>query len=124
MFRKMMIAAAAVVAVTAVSAPASAQRALQTQNSTGYDQSSYQDQREWRRDGWRDSNAYWPGRVAGDIVGGAIGTAGAIATAPFAAMDGAYDGGWDMRSYAARNGFVCVPGTMFRGNDGLMHPCQ
>lgn len=124
MFRKMMIGAAAVVAVAALAEPASAQRSLQTQNSAGYDQMSYQDQREWRRDGWRDSNAYWPGQVAGDIIGGAIGTAGAIATAPFAAVDGAYDGGWDSRSYAARNGFVCVPGTWFRGGDGLMHPCQ
>ena len=33
-------------------------------------------------------NDFWPGRVAGDIVGGAIGTAGAIATAPFRALEG------------------------------------
>ena len=26
--------------------------------------------------------------------------------------------------YARRNGFVCIPGTWFRGEDGRMHPCQ
>jgi len=26
--------------------------------------------------------------------------------------------------YAARNGFVCQPGTMFRGQDGRNHLCQ
>lgn len=82
-----------------------------------------------------------PGEVAGNVVGGAVGTAGAlaagavntagaIATAPFRGMDsyayynGPYNGGWDRRSYAERNGFVCTPGTLFKGADGLMHPCQ
>jgi opacity protein-like surface antigen len=26
--------------------------------------------------------------------------------------------------YARRNGFVCIPGTRFPGEDGLMHLCQ
>jgi hypothetical protein len=33
--------------------------------------------------------------------------------------NGAYDNG-----YAARNGFVCQPGTWFRGEDGRRHLCQ
>jgi hypothetical protein len=45
----------------------------------GYDDGYY---RNYRRD------EFWPGQVAGDVVGGAIGTAGAIATAPFRALDG------------------------------------
>jgi hypothetical protein len=81
-----------------------------------------------------------PGEVAGDVVGGAIGTAGAvaagavntagaIATAPFRPTDSyAYYNspynGWNQQSYAERNGFVCTPGTVFIGPDGRRHPCQ
>lgn len=82
-----------------------------------------------------------PGEVAGGVVGGAVGTAGAlaagavntagaIATAPFRGADsyayynGPYYGGWNQQSYAERNGFVCTPGTLFKGADGRMHPCQ
>ena len=81
-----------------------------------------------------------PGEVAGGVVGGAVGTAGAIAagavntagaiaTAPFRGTDsyayynGPYNGGWNQQSYAERNGFVCTPGTLFKGADGRMHPC-
>ncbi|MBV8926511.1 MAG: hypothetical protein JOZ74_14175 [Bradyrhizobium sp.] len=59
--------------------------------------------------------------TAAGIAGAAVGTAGAIATAPFR---GPYD------SYAydpyrdPNNGFVCRPGTWFRGDDGRPHPCQ
>ncbi|MCC8984785.1 hypothetical protein H8A92_39430, partial [Bradyrhizobium sp. 10BB] len=47
-----------------------------------------------------------------------------IATAPFGGPD--YDarapiGG---EEYARQNGFVCTPGTWFRGSDGRQHPCQ
>ena len=31
-------------------------------------------------------------------------------------------GGWD--DYKARGGIACNPGTMVKGDDGLMHPCQ
>jgi len=70
-----------------------------------------------------------PVGAAGAIAAGAVTTAGAIATAPFRAGNAyAYynDGynGWDKRSYAERNGFVCTPGTLFKGPDGRMHPCQ
>lgn len=88
--------------------------------------------------------------TAAGIAGAAVGTAGAIADAPFRTADSyAYDnryaaapppirlepaapyddrsengyyGNWD--SYAARNGISCRPGTMFKGADGLAHPCQ
>jgi hypothetical protein len=65
------------------------------------------------------------------VVGGAVCAAGAIATAPFrdsyAYDNGGYGNGYDRAyddSYAARNGFVCRPGTMFRGEDGRPHLCQ
>lgn len=80
-----------------------------------------------RDDDWnRPHTGFWPADVAGGIAGAAIGTAGAIATAPFRAADDAYayDRGWDRRTYAQRNGFVCTPGTWFKGDDGRRHICQ
>jgi hypothetical protein len=70
-----------------------------------------------------------PVRAAGAVAAGAVATAGAIATAPFRAADSyAYYnegyGGWDRRSYAERNGFVCTPGELFKGFDGRLHVCQ
>jgi hypothetical protein len=78
----------------------------------------------YRHHAYRNGSGFWPGDVAAGIVGGAIGTAGAIATAPFQSDAYAYNEyGYD-NSYAARNGFVCQPGTVFRGEDGLRHLCQ
>jgi hypothetical protein len=83
-----------------------------------------------RDHGWnRTHSGFWPADAAAGIAGAAIGTAGAIATAPFRAWDNsyAYDNGyrgWDHRSYAQRNGFVCTPGTWFKGEDGRRHICQ
>jgi hypothetical protein len=82
--------------------------------------------------GWNNSYArwddrrdrFWPGDVAAGVVGGAVGTAAAVATAPFAAFDSGYGGGYYTQSYAQRNGFVCTPGTWFRGEDGRRHRCQ
>jgi len=95
-------------------------------------------------DGRRDSG-FWPGAVAAGVVGGAVGTAGAIATAPFrndsyAYYNGSdsyayynagpntgwngYNNSWNGQTYGQRNGFVCEPGTWFRGEDGRQHPCQ
>lgn len=86
-----------------------------------YRDQSYRDPsyRAYRRDGrWHDSynrydGGFGPADVAAGAVGGAVGTAAAIATAPI--------GG---ETYARRNGFVCVPGTWTRGEDGRMHICQ
>jgi hypothetical protein len=87
-------------------------------------------QNSYRRD--RRDSGFWPGDVAADVVAGTIGTAGAIATAPFRsdsyAYENGYRGGYGQYgyndSYAARNGFVCQPGTWFKGEDGRRHLCQ
>jgi hypothetical protein len=93
--------------------------------------------------GW-NNNGFWPGAVAAGAVGGAlatadaaVNTAGAIATAPFRGADSyayysggpnngwnGYGPGWNGQTYGQRNGFVCQPGTWFKGDDGLQHPCQ
>lgn len=93
--------------------------------------------------GW-NNNGFWPGAVAAGAVGGAVATAdaavdtaGAIATAPFRGSDSyayynggpnngwsGYGPGWNGQTYGQRNGFVCEPGTWFKGEDGLQHPCQ
>ena len=89
---------------------------------------------DWNNGNWNDNrwdrrdSGFWPGDVAAGVVGGAIGTAGAIATAPFrgdsyAYYNDSYRRGYD-DSYGARNGFVCQPGTWFKGEDGRRHPCQ
>lgn len=91
---------------------------------------------DWNNDWNRGRTGFWPTDVAAGVAGAAIGTAGAIATAPFRAWDNSYaydrswdnrgwdDRGWDTRSYAERNGFVCTPGTWFKGADGRRHICQ
>ena len=79
-----------------------------------YRDPAYRD-RTWQGSYNRYDNkrGFWPGDVAAGVVGGATGTAAAIATSPI--------GG---EGYARRNGFVCVPGTWFRGEDGRRHLCQ
>ena len=69
--------------------------------------------RTWRNSYNRfdDNSGFWPGDVAAGAVGGAAGTT--AVTAPI--------GG---EAYARRNGFVCIPGTWFRGEDGRRHLCQ
>jgi hypothetical protein len=42
---------------------------------------------------------FWPGDVAADVIGGAIGTAGAIATAPFRNDAYAYNSGYYGQRY-------------------------
>jgi hypothetical protein len=37
--------------------------------------------------------------------------------------DNRFNGGWN-QGYAERNGFVCTPGTWFKGDDGRRHFCQ
>ena len=79
-----------------------------------YQRQAYRD-RTWQNSYNRfdDSSGFWPGDVAAGVVGDAVGSAAAIATAPI--------GG---EAYARRNGFVCAPGTWFRGEDGRRHLCQ
>lgn len=75
---------------------------------------------------YQHGSGFWPADVAAGVVGGAIGTAGAIATAPFRGDAYAYNDRYYGRPYygAYNQGFVCQPGTMFRGEDGRMHPCR
>jgi hypothetical protein len=42
----------------------------------------------------------------------------------YAYDSGAYDNGYYDNGYANSNGFVCQPGTVFRGEDGRRHICQ
>jgi len=110
------------------------------------------DNRNWDNRGWDNrSSGFWPADVVGGAIGtagavaaGAVNTAGAIATAPF---DGPYRSGYrdsyaysgpgyadtyDYKgvaiahspNYAARNGFVCQPGTVFRAANGQPTICQ
>jgi hypothetical protein len=78
---------------------------------------AYRDQaygdRTWQNSYNRHDRGFWPGDVAAGVVGGAVGTAAAIARAPIGGDE-----------YARRNGFVCTPGTWFRGEDGRRHLCQ
>ena len=89
------------------------------QNQNGQDQ-GYRHDRRWRESYNRYDNdgGFWPGDVAAGVVGGAVGTATAVATAPVAAPPIGGD------NYARLNGFVCTPGTYFRGEDGRRHLCQ
>jgi len=71
-----------------------------------------------------------PGIAAGVIAGAALGSYGprSYGYGPGYYDDSyAYDNGnsriYD-EGYAARNGFVCQPGTLFRGEDGRPHLCQ
>lgn len=102
------------------------------------DRVAYQDR------GWDNRSGFWPGAVvagavgtAGAVAATAVGTAGAVATAPFGGPyyrdSYAYGPGYvDAYSYngvvmpyspnyAARNGFVCEPGTFIKGTRTL---CQ
>jgi hypothetical protein len=99
MTRLKLLAAAAVLSTLMV-APAMAQQ------NRGYD-------------GYRDRG---PVDAAAGVAGAVVGTAAAIATSPFRGSYG-YDNGYD-NGYARRNGFVCQPGTWFRGEDGRRHLCQ
>jgi len=74
-----------------------------------------------------------PGIAAGLIAGAALGAYGPGPGYAYGASPGyyddsyAYDNGYNRvydDGYAARNGFVCRPGTVFRGEDGRPHLCQ
>ena len=52
----------------------------------------------WDSDRRRNDSGFWPGGVAAAPIGG--------------------------EAYARQNGFVCLPGTWFRGEDGHRHICQ
>lgn len=109
---------AAAILSTAVAAPALAQDSHGRSDAVRHSRAQ---EHVYHRNG-----GFWPGDVAAGVVGGAIGTAGAIATAPFRNDTYAYNDGYYGRGYYGgyNNGFVCQPGTMFRGEDGRRHICQ
>jgi hypothetical protein len=97
---------------------------------------AYAQNHPWANDynyGYRSGGSgFWPGEVAADVVGGAIGTAGAIATAPFRGSDSyAYYGSdyGDSYAYSAgravRGRTTCglQPGATYMGPDGRWYPC-
>src|SRR3954468_20420812 len=107
---------AAAVLSTAVAAPALAQDPIARSEAA----------RQHQDRAYYHGHGFWPDEVAAGVVGGAIGTGGAIATAPFRNDTYAYnDGYYGQRYYGGyNNGFVCQPGTLFRGEDGRRHICQ
>lgn len=84
--------------------------------------------RRGRHGGYRGGGGIGLG-IAGALIGGAI--IGA-ATQPYGYYDyppGYYGPAYVVPppydpGYAIRNGFVCQPGTVFRGEDGRNHLCQ
>jgi hypothetical protein len=79
-----------------------------------YRDQAYQD-RAWQGsyNRWDGNSGFWPGNVAAGTAAAAAGTAAAIGYPQIGTED-----------YARRNGFVCTPGTWFRGEDGRRHICQ
>lgn len=83
----------------------------QTYQNQVYRNQAYRQNGDWQSsyNRWDDRSGFGPA----DATAGAVGTAAAIATSPIGGDE-----------YARRNGFVCVPGTLFRGEDGRRHLCQ
>ncbi|MGQ0681744.1 hypothetical protein [Bradyrhizobium sp.] len=147
---RLAILGTAAIAISVLASPAMAEGKMakgakytqpQTKQSKMIEGQRVQRQATYRSQRIRDANAALPGRkasrrpagpaeVAGNVVGGTVATAGAIATAPFRAFDNSYNyygygyGGRDWKTYAAHNNLACTPGTMFKGSDGRMRPCQ
>ena len=135
------LGSAAIILASTLAGPAMAQQASDNAGKTYQHHAAYRHSADRDRtdrnqnDERRDNSGFWPADVAAGVVGGAVGTAGAvvgtagaIATAPFRgdayASGNGYNNGWDNRTYAQRNGFVCQPGTWFKGEDGRRHICQ
>jgi hypothetical protein len=90
-----------------------------------------------RRQTRRAAYGYGTGVGGAGLAGAAVvGTAAAVAAAPYYGRTGYYSSGpysaggpyaaygYPVQDYAARNGFVCRPGTMTKLDDGRMYPCQ
>ena len=98
------ILGAAAIVASLLASPAMAQRVYRDHDGRWQNSYNRLDDRD---------RALGPAEIAAGVVGGAVGTAAAIATAPVGGNE-----------YARRNGFVCIPGTLFRGEDGRRHICQ
>jgi hypothetical protein len=114
---KVKILGVAVILASALATPAMAQPVYRDQiyRDQIYQDQAYRHNGDWQNsyNRWDERSGFWPADVAAGGVGGAVGTAAAIATAPIGGEE-----------YARRNGFVCIPGTLFRGEDGRRHVCQ
>ena len=137
---RLALAAAAALFAAAASAPASAEEVIYNPGYCAqfYPNANCQNKGPGnpytdRRSDYRNSRNSWgdpgnagvfaPAAAAAGIAAGAVGAAGAIATAPFRGDRYAYANGYK-NEFVTRNGFVCQPGTLFKGDDGRMHPCQ
>ena len=98
----------AAIIASALAGPAMAQLAT----NSGYQRQANTDQAYRQSGGWQNSYNRWDDR-SGSRPGVAAGTASAMAVEPIGGEE-----------YARRNGFVCIPGTLFRGEDGRQHICQ
>jgi hypothetical protein len=63
------------------------------------------------------------GVVAGTVLGGAYAYGPGYYGDSYA-YDNSYDSGYTNQGYTNPNGFVCQPGTWFKGEDGRPHLCQ
>jgi hypothetical protein len=138
MMRSGLLGAAAMLAAV-VATPALAQEATQ-------EPGAYAQAHPWANDyyygyGYRRPG-FWPGELAADVIGGAIGTADAIVSAPFRGSDSyAYYGGRQTYDdpyayYGGSYGYysdrplrrsttTCglQPGATYMGPDGRWYPC-
>lgn len=102
------ILGAAVILASAIASPAMAQLVP----NSSYQRQASPDQAYRQSGNWQNSYNRWDDR-SGLRPGAAAGTASAMAVEPIGGEE-----------YARRNGFVCIPGTLFRGEDGRQHICQ
>jgi len=136
------IVGAAAILASALASPAMAQQVApntgDSQRQVTHRHHAATQDRHWRSSYNRrvDERRANRDNVAAGAGAGAANTAGAIATAPFRAADayardngyndyyGHGYGGRDWKTYAARNGLACTPGTWIRGEDGRRYLCQ
>ncbi|MBR1226360.1 MULTISPECIES: hypothetical protein [unclassified Bradyrhizobium] len=104
------ILGAAAIIASALAGPAMAQ---QVTNSGSYQRQANTDQAYRQSGSWQNSYNRWNDRSGFGPGNTAAGTASAMAVEPIGGEE-----------YARRNGFVCIPGTLFRGEDGRRHLCQ
>ena len=107
------ILGAAAILAYALASPAMAQQVT----SGNYQRPAFADQVNRQSGTWQNSYNRWDGRTGFGPGNAAAGTAAGTASAMAVESIGGEE-------YARRNGFVCIPGTLFRGEDGRRHICQ
>src|SRR6516164_7945165 len=72
---------------------------------------------------WRTRNGAVTSAVPSALTRERPTLTGAGGSDPFWHLASGYSwAGWS--DYAARNGIVCTPGTVIKGGDGILYPCQ